>query len=98
MPDANHGKTAAPRNPRQSVLPAPGAEWTRPGNLEPLFGIGRKLAYILADRGEIELVSLKPAGARRGVALVNLPSVRAFIERRRKKPASIATGTIGGPP
>lgn len=86
MQDGNHGSRKLKRKRRKNVLPIPGAEWTRPGNLEPIFGIGRKFAYILADRGEIEMISLKPLGAKRGVALVNIPSVRAFIDRRRVKP------------
>ena len=63
-------------------------EWVRPGKLEQRFGITRTMVYLLATRGEIELVSLKPPGASRGLALVNVDSVRSFIERRRAASAS----------
>ena len=60
------------------------AEWSRPAKIEAGYGIGRPMQYELAARGEIEMVSLKATGAKRGVALVNVASVRAMIERRRQ--------------
>jgi hypothetical protein len=70
-----------------------GEHWVRPGKLPAHgFDIGRSQVYQLAVRGEIELVSLKAPGARRGVALVRLDSVRQFIERCRAGNAAEQAG------
>lgn len=68
------------------------AEWVQPGGLLTTFGIKRAMAYVLAERGEIEMISLRPKGAKRGLSLVNVDSVRQFIQRRRDAAQAIAGG------
>ena len=77
-PDSHLEKQSAP----------PVGEFCRPGDLLRTFGIGRSQAYLLGQRREIDLISLKPPGTRKGVTLVDVGSVRRFIERRRAASAA----------
>lgn len=56
-------------------------EWVRlpkPGHF--LLGLGRTFLFQLSKSGKIKTVALYQPGKTRGVRLVFLPSVRAFIE------------------
>ncbi|HOC01274.1 MAG TPA: hypothetical protein PKM43_21300 [Verrucomicrobiota bacterium] len=57
-------------------------EFIRLNTLQAMFGIGRSLAYVLAERGEIQMVHLRPPGTKKGTCIVALQSVRDFIARR----------------
>jgi hypothetical protein len=47
--------------------------------LKTLFGIGRSLAYLLIERGDIRSVCLRRHGCVKGKRLVDVRSVRQFL-------------------
>jgi hypothetical protein len=51
-----------------------------------MFGLGRTLLYEYAKRGWVKLIHLRPPGAKRGVTLVDLESVRELIAKHESKP------------
>jgi hypothetical protein len=75
-------KKGHPRGKRNRILE--NAITCRGDDLDASFGISRTQAYALVKRGEIEAVSLKPEGARSGLRVYLVQSVRDFIERRRQ--------------
>ena len=62
------------------TLPDGASEFCRMADLRRLFGITRATAYQLANAGRIRTVSLRQRGQARGVRLVNVASVRAYLE------------------
>lgn len=61
------------------TLPDGASEFCRMADLRRLFGITRATAYQLAKSGDIRTVSLRQRGHVRGVRLVNVASVRAYL-------------------
>lgn len=61
------------------ILPTVESEFVRMGDLRRLFGITRATAYLLAKDGKIKTVSMRQRGNIRGVRLVSVPSVRAYL-------------------
>jgi hypothetical protein len=55
-----------------------------PSHGQRLEGLTRSHLYILADQGLIKTKALVKPGATRGIRLVNLPSVRAYIEETQE--------------
>ena len=55
------------------------SEFCQPGDCKYLFGIKRGTVYNLEKAGLIKTVSLRQRGSVRGVKLVNIPSVRAYL-------------------
>lgn len=53
----------------------------QPGKRDPLFGLSRGWYYKASAAGEIKMVSVRQRGALRGVRLVVLDSVLAYIKR-----------------
>jgi hypothetical protein len=49
--------------------------------LRELFGIPRSSAYMLEQSGEIRCVRLRKRGSQRGRVLIDLDSVRHYLER-----------------
>jgi hypothetical protein len=57
-----------------------GGQFVQMGDLRQLFGITRPTAYLLANQGKIRTVSLRQAGRVHGRRLVNVLSVRAYLQ------------------
>ena len=57
----------------------PGAEWLRPGDVRPRYGIGRSLLYELIREGKIKSVCLRREGRATGIRLVSAHSIEEFI-------------------
>ncbi len=58
-------------------------EWMRlpSKGRDPIFGLTRAFYYSLIERGEIRSACLRRRGALTGVRLINIESVRNYIER-----------------
>lgn len=82
MRNVNHANKSASRHP------GPDARYCRPGQVEPLFGLGRTLIYEYSKRGWVKLIHLRPPGTKRGVTLVDLDSVRELIAKHQSKPVT----------
>ncbi len=54
-------------------------EYGRFADLERCFGIKRSAAYELIGRGKIKSAVIKKKGARSGIRVINLASVREFL-------------------
>lgn len=83
------GTAAQVPDPR--TLPGSDSEFCRMADMRRLFGITRSTAYQLANDGLIRTVSLRKRGNARGVRLVLVPSVRAYLQtllRRQEGGAS----------
>jgi hypothetical protein len=61
-------------------LPNDCGHFVRMGDLRRLFGITRPTAYLLAKQGKIRTVSLRQPDHVRGRRLVNVLSVRAYLQ------------------
>jgi hypothetical protein len=74
-PTAN--KTSAPIEPGESgsILP----EFGRVPDIERIYGLKRGLCYQLIAGGQIKSVCIRKPGAKTGVRLVHLASVREFL-------------------
>lgn len=59
-----------------------GPEFVRPGDMYSVFGIGRTHSYQLMEEGKIKSVSLREPGSARGIRLISVASVRAFLNGR----------------
>ena len=55
-------------------------EWVRPGVAADRFGLSRPYLYHLMSEGVVRYRSLKRPGASRGPRIVNVASLRDFIE------------------
>ena len=62
-----------------TLLDTPPAEFGRFSDLEQRFGIKRSTAYELIARGAIRSACVKRKGARTGIRLIDLASVREFL-------------------
>lgn len=60
-------------------LPTVESEFVRMGDLRRLFGLTRATAYLLSKHGLIKTIALRQRGHVRGVRLVSVPSVRAYL-------------------
>jgi hypothetical protein len=71
--------TAAPIKPGASgsILP----EFGRVPDVERVFGIKRGTLYPLLSSGEIKSAVIRKQGAKTGIRLVHLASVREFLNR-----------------
>ena len=58
------------------------SEFCRPGDCNRLFGLKRGMVYGLEKEGLIKTVSLRRPGQIKGVKLVHVGSVRAFLHDR----------------
>ena len=72
--------TAAPIEPggSGSILPEVG----RVSDVQRIWGIRRGLLYLLLKEGEIKSAVIRRKGARTGVRLIHLQSVRDYLNRR----------------
>jgi hypothetical protein len=61
---------------------ADAAEFTDLTGLKSRFGIGRSLAYLLIQRGDIASKVLRRPGNIKGKRLIFVPSVREYIARQ----------------
>jgi hypothetical protein len=76
--------TTAHRAKQLTTAPVePGAigspEFCRPADCRRLFGIGRSYVYQLIQSGDVRSVSVRKRGAKTGIRLLDVESVRAFI-------------------
>jgi hypothetical protein len=62
-----------------------GGQFVQMGDLRQLFGITRPTAYLLANQGKIRTVSLRQAGRVHGRRLVNVLSVRAYLQELQEE-------------
>jgi len=78
--------------PTPKPAPGPTAKWIRPADVCQIYGIRREALYPLARRGEIQMVSLRAPGARRGMALVSVESIERMISRHAaaREPGEVA--------
>ena len=67
--------TAEPIEPGVAGSP----EFCRPADLRPLFGIGRTYTYALLNDGKIRSINLRRRGAKTGLRLIDVASVRQFL-------------------
>ena len=67
--------TTAPIEPGAIGSP----EFCRPSDVRHLFGIGRSYCYQLIQRGVIRSTCLRKLGARTGVRLIDVASVRDYL-------------------
>ncbi len=74
-----HEAAAKALDPR--TLPDTNSEFCRMGDLRRLFGIVRSTAYVLAKEGHIKTCSLRRKGQARSIRLVDVASVRAYLNR-----------------
>jgi len=72
--DAN--KTTAPVEPGAVGSP----EFGRIPDVQRLFGLKRGYVYLLLNEGKIKSVCLRKRGAKTGVRLIHLQSVRDFLQ------------------
>jgi predicted DNA-binding transcriptional regulator AlpA len=73
-------KTSGPNK-----LPEDCGQFVRMGDVRQLFGITRPTAYLLAKKGKIHTVSSSQPGQIRGVRLVSVSSVRAYLRELLEK-------------
>ena len=71
--------TAAPMEPGASGSTLP--EFGRVPDVERIWGIKRGLLYLLIKQGDIKSAVIRRKGARTGVRLVHLQSVRDFLAK-----------------
>ena len=71
-------KTTVPVEP--GVVGSP--EFCRIGDVRRLFGLGRTYCYQLINSGAIRSVCLRKHGAKTGVRLLDVVSVRDFLHRQ----------------
>lgn len=71
--------TAAPFEPGESGSVVP--EFGRVPEVERIWGIKRGLLYLLIKQGEIRSAVIRRKGARTGVRLIHLQSVRDFLAK-----------------
>ena len=65
-------------------------EFCRPGDVRRLFGIGRSYCYQLIASGAIRSTCLRKRGARTGVRLIDVASVRDYLRGQfEKQPADV---------
>lgn len=57
------------------------SEFCRMGDLRRMFGIVRSTAYVLSKEGHFKTVSLRRKGQARSIRLVDVASVRAYLNR-----------------
>jgi hypothetical protein len=72
----NANTTTAPVEP--GVVGSP--EFIRIGDARKIFGLGRTYCYNLITDGKIRSVVLRKRGAKTGVRLLDVDSVRAFLQ------------------
>ncbi len=65
--------------PKNCELP-PDALTCRPGTCARLLGISRPAVYDLERRGLIRVMRLKGEGAKRGITLIDVASIRALVQ------------------
>jgi hypothetical protein len=65
-------------NPKVPFTP----EFCRMSDLRILFGLSRAMGYVLVNEGKIRSVSLRRPGHLTGVRLVDVASVREFLNSR----------------
>lgn len=65
-----------------ATSPTADAEFIDLAGLRERFGIRRSLAYLLIEDGAIKSVSLRRCGAAKGKRLINVASVRDFLNSR----------------
>ena len=75
--------TSVPIEPGECGSSLP--EFGRIPDVERLFGLKRGILYQLLSSGKIKSVCLRRKGARTGVRLVHLPSVREFLHAHLAK-------------
>lgn len=68
-------RTASPRTETLSTRP----DWARPEDAATLFSLSRSLVYELISDGTVRSASLRRKGAARGVRLVSVPALEAYI-------------------
>jgi hypothetical protein len=73
-----HERTAGAITAAEPVQP--GAEWLRINDVRAVFGLARTTVYNLIDEGKVKSVCLCREGASKGVRLVSVASLRAYIE------------------
>lgn|GEM_PF-6486628 len=66
-----------------------GIEWTRTTRIERAFGISRAKQYELGEDGTITLSRHRRPGAKHDFVLVNVASVRRYIERGIRNPRAV---------
>jgi hypothetical protein len=76
--------TSAPVEP--GVVGSP--EFCRPSDVRHLFGIGRSYCYELIQSGAIRSTCLRKAGARTGVRLIDVASVRDYLRGQFNQPTN----------
>jgi hypothetical protein len=74
---ADATRTAAAIEPAESGSVSP--EFLRVPDVERVFGIKRGILYQLIAANEIKSVSLRKKGAKTGLRLVSVPSIREFL-------------------
>lgn len=70
-------------------------EWMSPGDAAKKFGVSRSTLYDWMNRGKIRNSSLKEKHQRHGKRLVNVESLRAYIEAHEVKPETDESGDQG---
>ena len=73
------------------------SEFCRPGDCNRLFGLKRGFVYGLEKAGLIRTVSLRQPGQIKGVKLINVASVRAFLHAQMDKVAISTTAEADSP-
>jgi hypothetical protein len=67
--------TAAPIEPGKITQP----EFCRPADCRHLFGLSRTFTYTLIQSGKIKSVCLRKPGARTGIRLLHVASIREWL-------------------
>ncbi len=76
----NHTHPKASAVAQYTTAPVqPGKEWLRPSDVRSMFGISRSLLYELIGENKVRSVSLRREGRQKGVRLISVESLRAYI-------------------
>jgi hypothetical protein len=68
-------KTTAPVEPGAVGF----SEFCRPADCRRLFGVGRSYVYQLIASGDVKSISLRKRGAKTGIRLIDVQSVRDYL-------------------
>ena len=64
---------------------APDAEFCRPSDMRPRFGICRTAVYVLIEQGAIRSFVLRQPGKATGIRLIDVESVRQFLKSQMQQ-------------
>ena len=77
-------ETTPANRPVQKQQRTPEPEFVRVQDVQRIFGVKRGILYRWINEGRIQSVCVCDPGNKQGIRLVNLASVRTYIESRKE--------------